>query len=189
MSLAIKAFVAAVTASLLLAGCEGALPKKEEEPKPVEDRSGATPGTGPGTADTGAPGTTRPMPATGSFQGHPLDDPQSILFKRVVYFDFDSAEIPPEDRPTIEAHAQFLAENPAATMVLEGHTDERGSREYNVGLGERRADAVRRLLILLGASDGQLRTVSYGEERPADLGHGEDAWAMNRRVELDYQTR
>jgi peptidoglycan-associated lipoprotein len=109
-----------------------------------------------------------------------------LLAKRTVYFDFDSSEIKGDGTDIVAAHAKYLAARPATRVRLEGHTDERGSREYNIGLGERRAQAVRRALLLQGASDAQISTVSYGEERPAVAGHDEAAWAKNRRVEIVY---
>jgi peptidoglycan-associated lipoprotein len=109
-----------------------------------------------------------------------------LLAKRTVYFDFDSSEIKGEGTDIVAAHAKYLAANPGTRVRLEGHTDERGSREYNIGLGERRAQAVRRALLLQGAADAQISTVSYGEERPAVPGHDEAAWAKNRRVEIVY---
>jgi peptidoglycan-associated lipoprotein len=105
---------------------------------------------------------------------------------RLVYFDFDSSEIRPEFVSVIAAHAHAMARNASVRVRLEGHTDERGSPEYNIGLGERRAQAVRRALMLQGVTDAQLATVSYGEERPALPGQGEEAWAKNRRVEFIY---
>src|SRR5690606_1568654 len=105
----------------------------------------------------------------------------------VVYFDYDRAEIRPEFNSMLAAHGRFLAENPARQLRLEGHPDERGGRGYNIGLGERRANAVRSVLLLQGASANQLTTVSYGEERPVATGSNEDAWAQNRRVELVYR--
>ena len=159
--------------SLALAGCEGTVGTKDEsaEGAAVEDRWGA-----------GA--QTRGLEGTGRFSGHPLDDPASPLSKRVVYFEFDSSEIRQEYRDIIDAHAQYVAGNPTAAITLQGHADERGSREYNVALGERRASAIRRLMSLLGASEHQMRTISYGEERPASDAHDESAWQLNRRVEL-----
>jgi peptidoglycan-associated lipoprotein len=108
------------------------------------------------------------------------------LQKRTIYFDFDSSEIKPEFTELVSAHAHYLASNASIRIRLEGNTDERGSREYNIGLGERRAQAVRRALMLQGVSESQITTVSYGEERPAVTGHTEEAWARNRRVELVY---
>jgi peptidoglycan-associated lipoprotein len=108
------------------------------------------------------------------------------LQKRTIYFDFDSSEIKPEFTDLLGAHAHYLASNASIRVRLEGNTDERGSREYNIGLGERRAQAVRRALMLQGVSESQITTVSYGEERPAVTGHTEEAWSRNRRVELVY---
>ena len=120
---------------------------------------------------------------------NPLDDPNSILSNQVIYFDFDSSTVKPESRELVVAHAEYLASNPGIIVRLEGHADERGSREYNLGLGERRAQAVERLMVLSGADAAQLDTVSYGEERPAALGHDESAWWQNRRVEIVYPPR
>jgi len=139
----------------------------------VEDRSGA------GAQASGAAGGA-------GMALDALNDPQSPLSRRVVYFEFDSSLVRSEDRPTIEAHASYLAANPGVSVVLEGHADERGTREYNVGLSERRAHAVSQLLTLQGVQARQIETVSYGEERPAVDGHDESAWQLNRRVEFVY---
>jgi len=109
-----------------------------------------------------------------------------LLSKRIVYFDFDKSDIRTDSQAVVAAHAQYLAKNPAQKVRLEGHADERGSREYNIGLGERRAQAVRRALLLLGVAEVQLSTVSYGEERPAVAGSDEQAYSLNRRVEIVY---
>jgi peptidoglycan-associated lipoprotein len=106
--------------------------------------------------------------------------------ERIIYFDFDSNEIKPEYNAVLKAHATELSRNASVRVRLEGHTDERGSREYNIGLAERRAQAVRRSLMLQGVAEGQLSTVSYGEEKPAQSGSTEAAWAKNRRVEIVY---
>lgn len=103
-----------------------------------------------------------------------------------MYFDFDRAELKPEGADIVSAHGRHLASNVNARVRLEGHTDERGTREYNIGLGERRAQTVRRALMLQGAAAAQVTTVSYGEERPAAAGSDEGAWAQNRRVEIIY---
>ena len=108
----------------------------------------------------------------------------AIQQKNVVYFDFDSSEIRSEYVPVVAAHAQYLVKYPTARVRLEGHTDERGSREYNIGLGERRAQTVRRALLAQGVAEAQITTVSYGEERPAVEGSDEPAYAQNRRVEV-----
>jgi len=117
----------------------------------------------------------------------PGEDDDPLLDELVVYFDFDRDEVKSEYRDMLRAHADFLNENPRARLRLEGHTDERGSREYNVALGERRALSVRRFLLLQGVSSDQLTTVSYGEERPAVDGRNEEARRRNRRVELVYR--
>jgi len=115
-----------------------------------------------------------------------LSDPNSPLSQRVIYFAYDSDEVAEQDRELIAAHAAFLSANPDVKVSVEGHTDERGAREYNIALGERRAQAVRRMLEFQGVSPQQITTVSYGEEKPAVEGHDESAWSMNRRVELVY---
>lgn len=149
-------------------------------------------GTAVGSQDGGL--VTQPLPDDGSFvDGQPAgggfgagDTPEALLGHTIIYFDFDSAAIRPEYAESVAAHAANLVGNPGVSVRLEGHTDERGSREYNIGLGERRAQAVRRALMLQGVSATQLSTVSYGEERPAVTGDDEEAWAMNRRVEIVY---
>ena len=118
-----------------------------------------------------------------SYRG-PWEDPSSPLYRRTVYFDYDSSEIQPEYLSVVASHAAYLAKYPSARVRLEGHTDERGSREYNIGLGERRAQTVRRALMLQGVAEAQITTVSYGEERPAAPGSDEAAYSQNRRVEL-----
>lgn len=107
----------------------------------------------------------------------------------VFYFDFDKSVVKQAGFADLEAHARYLSQHPSASVRLEGHADERGTREYNIALGERRAKAVERLLIVNGASANQIDTISYGEEKPAVLGHSEASWAKNRRVELKYVTR
>ncbi len=124
-------------------------------------------------------------PYSSSALGNP-NDPDGPLSVRVIYFDYDSSNIRADFRGTIEAHAAYLAANPSVAINLEGHADERGSREYNLALGERRALAVRKQLVLLGASASQVNAVSYGEERPVTDGHNEESYALNRRVEILY---
>ena len=112
---------------------------------------------------------------------------ERALTTNVIYFDFDSTEIKGEYQSVVDNFARYLSSNPSARVRLEGHGDERGTREYNVGLGERRANAVSAALTGQGASQGQISVLSYGEERPADPGHSEDAWAKNRRVQIIRQ--
>ena len=116
-----------------------------------------------------------------------LTDPNNILSKRSVFFDFDSFVIKPEARPLIEAHARFLVQNPQMRMLVQGNTDERGSREYNLALGQKRAEAVRRAMSALGVPDKQMEAVSFGEERPRATGADEASYAENRRADLVYQ--
>lgn len=161
-------------ATLLLNGCSSmdkAFPLDDSE---VDDRIVSD----AGSTDTAALG--------GEFSGQALDDPSSPLSQKVFYFDLDSAEISMEDRNALMAHAGYLNENPAVSVVLEGHADERGSREYNLALGERRGKAIEQLLIIQGVNRNQTQVNSYGEERPAAMGHSESSWRQNRRVELRY---
>lgn len=115
-------------------------------------------------------------------------DPNNPLSTRIIYFDYDSDSVRSEYMESLRAHANYAKEN-GSSIRLEGHTDERGTREYNVGLSERRAMAVRRVLSLEGVPQSNLRTLSFGEERPAVIGHDESAWGQNRRVEIIYENR
>jgi len=115
-----------------------------------------------------------------------LNDPNSPLSQRVLYFDLDSSQIKEEDRDVIAVHADFLAAHPDVSVVLEGHADERGSREYNIALGEKRAKTVKQLMTLQGVTESQIQVISFGEERPVALGHDSSAWNLNRRVEILY---
>ena len=112
---------------------------------------------------------------------------KAFLAKRVVHFDYDSSELSNEDYRTLQAHAQFLLANANSKLALTGHTDERGTREYNMALGERRAKAVQSYLVTNGVNQGQLEAVSYGKEMPVAAGHDEASWKQNRRVELNYE--
>ena len=166
---------------LLLAACAlSACASKPSKP-------GASGEAGMAGAGAEGAGTANANAGSGGGADDEAAGPQAgLLAKRTVYFDFDSSEIKGEGTDIVAAHARYLAANPGTRVRLEGHTDERGSREYNIGLGERRAQSVRRALLLQGASDAQISTVSYGEERPAVAGHDEAAWAKNRRVEIVY---
>jgi peptidoglycan-associated lipoprotein len=143
-------------------------------------------GTAGGDSALGGGASTSGVGAYGNLSIESLNDPNSPLSQRVIYFGYDSSDVAEQDRPLVEAHAAVLAANPTLKVTLEGHTDERGSREYNIGLGDRRAQAVRRMLEFQGVSPNQINVVSYGEEKPAVEGHDESAWSMNRRVELVY---
>lgn len=127
------------------------------------------------------------LPYSGGMSQADLKDPNSLLSKRRVMFDYDSSAIRDEFRTMLEAHAQYLKSNKAAKVILQGNTDERGSREYNLALGQRRAESVFKALNLLGVPEGQMEAVSLGEEKPIAEGHDETAWAQNRRTEILYQ--
>ncbi|MFP4208219.1 MAG: peptidoglycan-associated lipoprotein Pal [Wenzhouxiangella sp.] len=118
-----------------------------------------------------------------------LDNPDSLLSQRVIYFEFDRANVRAQFRPIIDAHAAYIQANPTARVILEGHADERGSREYNLGLGERRGSAVEELLRAAGVAGGQIEVVSYGEERPVCRDSSDDCWQRNRRAEIVYTAR
>ena len=171
---------------MLLTGCESmpGLLKSEQQPAEVVE-GGQAPAPTPET-QTEESAQAHGMEESGGLAVSSLDDPNSPLAVRVIYFDYDSSEVKAEYREAVEAHATYLSRHPDTIVTLEGHTDERGSREYNLALGERRANAVRRQMVLLGASAGQIRTISYGEERPQAEGHDEQAYAQNRRVEIKY---
>jgi peptidoglycan-associated lipoprotein len=143
----------------------------------VEDR---TPGGDKGSGTSTQPITTTTIP------GDPLKDPSSPLAKRSIFFEFDRDDIKAEYRPMLEAHAKYLAQNPAKKMLIQGNADDRGSREYNIGLGQRRADAVKRTLVLMGAGEVQIESVSLGEEKPRCTEQTEECWAQNRRADLLY---
>jgi peptidoglycan-associated lipoprotein len=149
----------------------------------------AQPETAPEPQPT-PPTTTRPAPDPRDYTDERnFDNPESLLSKRVIYFDFDKSTVRPEFRGIISAHSAYLAANGSARVTLEGHADERGTREYNLGLGERRGNSVSGLMSAQGGRGNQLVTVSYGEERPTCRVSDEDCWAMNRRVEIVYTAR
>jgi len=163
-------------AAAALAGCGSAV--KLDEPAPVETRQPTAPVATPPQAPA-QPAQTA-VPTVDLFSQYTQD----VKDKRVVYFDFDSDIVKEEYRPLIDLHAKRLNANKKAALNLEGHTDERGGREYNLALGQRRAEAVAKSLTLLGVGANQVEAVSFGKERPAVQGGGEEAWAKNRRVEL-----
>lgn len=136
--------------------------------------------------DTGSDGSGGGAYAGGGGSGKGGASGNVVSADRIVYFDYDSSEIRAESRPVIEANARALTGNRRSVTQLEGHTDERGSREYNIALGERRANSVRQYMTALGVSPQQIRVVSYGEERPAAAGQDEQSYALNRRVEIVY---
>jgi len=170
--------VIVMSAAVLLAGCPS-------QPKRDGDEPAAPVGNTNGGVSTGGVATVDADRASGSSRGAVGPD-SALASQRVIYFDFDSSDIRSEYVDVIAAHGRFLAGNATVRVRLEGHTDERGSREYNIGLAERRAQTVRRALTLQGVQESQIATVSYGEERPAAAGSDENAWSKNRRVEIVY---
>jgi peptidoglycan-associated lipoprotein len=182
-----KFFVAAI-AAVFLAGCAS----QETQPEaPIDDKGAASASAGgattSGVGGSGVGGTTASGGAVGTGAGgSPLRDPANILSKRSVYFDYDSFVVKDEFRPLVEAHARYLVANRGTRMIIQGNTDERGSREYNIALGQKRADAVKRTMTLLGAQEAQIETVSFGKEKPKNPGHDESAWAENRRADIVY---
>jgi peptidoglycan-associated lipoprotein len=170
---------AGIALAILIAGCQQNPPA--EKGAAVEERNVNPSATGqqpPGTTSSGVTGSTA--------QGNPLKDPRSPLSKRSVFFDFDSYTVRDDYKPLIDAHAKYLQANRSAKMTIQGNCDERGSREYNIALGQRRADAVKRMMLLDGATDQQIETVSFGKEKPRNAGHDEGAWAENRRDDFVY---
>ncbi|MEO7243021.1 MAG: peptidoglycan-associated lipoprotein Pal [Variovorax sp.] len=170
-------FVLAFAMALGLAGCSST----KLNDVPVQDLRGGAQGAGAG-AGAGA-STVRPVQADGVAG----DTAGPVGVERVIYFDYDSYTIKPDYQTAIDGNARFLKANPQRRVSLEGHTDERGGREYNLALGQKRAEAVRRALTLLGVNDAQLEAISFGKEKPAVQGSDEDAWAQNRRVEFSYR--
>lgn len=168
-----RVFLAAAMLAVV-AGCSSV----KLDDVPVEDKTATTPGAGQG----GQSQVTQVQadPTAGNLPG-----PRDV--SRLVYFDYDSYVIKPEYQPLIESHARYLKANGTRKIVVEGHTDERGGREYNLALGQRRSEAVRRALNLLGVADSQVEAVSFGEEKPANSGGDEAAWSKNRRAEIAYR--
>ena len=169
----------ALTIAALMAGCSSGV---KLDDVPVEDK-GATSTTG--GAGSGAAGQSGVAPVDLTQSGRDAGGPVGVA--RIIYFDFDSYSVKPEFQSLLEAHARYLKASSARKAMLEGHTDERGGREYNLALGQKRAEAVRRALALLGVPDAQMEAVSFGKEKPAVQGNNESAFAQNRRVELSYR--
>ncbi len=169
-----KQLVIPAAVVLLIAACSSTPDSKDAAGAPVETRDGASVAT---VTTGGVDG--RGLPAV-------LTDPKSILSKRSVYFDYDSYEVKAEYKDLVTAHAKFLTENRQYKMLVQGNTDERGSREYNLALGQKRADAIKKMLSLLGVREDQIESVSLGEEKPKNEGHNDSAWAENRRGDMLY---
>jgi peptidoglycan-associated lipoprotein len=180
-SLSNRTALISVLAAAALAALAGCSTTKLDTPVPVESRTGGS--TGSGTSGANTAGTSQSAVT-------PVDLSKSASDAstgRVVYFDFDSFALKDEYRPTVDAYAKALSADRKKRVAIEGHTDERGGREYNLALGQKRAEVVARAMTLLGATDAQVEAVSFGKERPAVQGSDEAAWAKNRRAELNYK--
>ncbi len=164
-----------VSLIVLLSACASQTTQPE-----TEDLTGGA-GAGSGGSDLMGSGSGRP----GYFSQ--LQDPNSILSQRSVYYDYDSYTVKSEYRELVLSHARFLRDNADASVILQGNTDDRGSREYNLALGQRRADSVKNMMTLAGARDEQIEAVSLGEEKPRAVGHGESTWSQNRRTDIIYR--
>jgi len=173
-----KSSYAALAVALVMAGCSSV----KLEDVPVENKAPAQVGTGPSTP-SGTASQVAPV-VTGTQDG-PGVGPRVVA--RIIYFDYDSYVIKPQFQSLVEGHARFLKANPSRRIAIEGHTDERGGREYNLALGQRRSEAVRRSLGLLGIPDNQVEAVSFGKEKPVAPGSDEASWAQNRRAEIVYR--
>lgn len=172
-----KLLIPALLSALIL-GCSSTPAPDEKGGAPVESRNN---NTGTGVASVVANG----LDANGL--PRELTDPKSTLSKRSIYFDLDKYEVKDEYKDLVAAHAKYLVANRGFKVLLQGNTDERGSREYNLSLGQKRADAVKRSLTLLGAREDQVESVSLGEEKPKNAGHDESAWSENRRADILYK--
>ena len=167
--------------AIALAGCSS-VNLDEQKPAPIVDASStATPPPDPNAR------AVVPVDAQSSRGLDPFTDPNNPLSKKSVYFDFDSFVVKSEYQPVVEAHGKYLASTKNRRIAVEGHTDERGGREYNLALGQKRAEAVKQRLMLLGATDAQIETVSFGKEKPRAVGSNEEAWAQNRRADIVYK--
>ena len=159
----------------MLAACASDKPA-EVAPAAPADAPVAAPAPAPEAAQVAAPVVV-----------DALNDPSSILAKREAFFDFDKSTVKEANKPMVQAHGQYLAGHTGRNVVVEGNADERGSSEYNLALGNRRADAVKKMLVVSGASAGQVSTISFGEEKPRASGHNEAAWSQNRRADIVYK--
>jgi len=183
--------VIAILPVLLLIGCGSKEVKEDdtsatEDARVVVDGGASTAGASEGERLGDELGGQGQAGAGDQVAEEPVEPARDLLSERKIYFDFDESDIKDEFREVLQAHAEFLVSNPSASLVIEGHCDERGTREYNMALGERRAHSVFQFLTLQGVGKNQVRTVSFGEERPDVEGHDESAWKWNRRAVFVY---
>ena len=170
----------AIVAAAVLAGCASTPPADSKAG--VEDRTASA--TAPSAAQPG--GAVTPVAPKADQQLNPLKDPKNVLSKRSVYYEYDKFDVREEFKPMLQAHARYLAQHADAKMLVQGNCDERGSREYNIALGQKRADGVKKLLLLMGAQDKQIESVSLGEEKPRCSEQTEECYAQNRRSDMLY---
>ncbi len=188
-----KKLTLALSILLLLAACKST--PIDVNKAPIDDKSGAgstgsSSGAQTGTTGTATPPGVVPPPqqvTTVNNEARAEASANEALTKRSIYFDLDSDTVTESSKPVVQAHARYLVANPSVKATIQGNTDERGSREYNLALGQRRAEAVKKLLNVLGANNAQMEAVSFGEEKPRAMGHDETAWAENRRADIQYQ--
>jgi peptidoglycan-associated lipoprotein len=173
----VKRISLSIAMAVVVAACSSQEAKKDV---PVADRTTPSQTQPTPTTSTTTP-TTQPV-----ITANPLTDPKNILSKRSVYFDFDSNAVKDEYRGVVQAHAKYMVDKKDSSIRIEGNCDERGSREYNLALGQRRAEAVKKVMTVLGVQESRIETVSFGEEKPAATGHDEAAWAQNRRGDIKY---
>lgn len=173
--------MSAVLAALLAACSSTAV--KDKPAAPVED-SGKSSATSSSASDSAASTASAAQDSVGV---NPLKDPNNILSKRSVYFDFDKDEVKAEFRPLVEAHAKYLQANSNAKVMIQGNADSRGSREYNLALGQRRSVAVKKAMNVVGAQDKQIETVSYGEEKATQTCKDDGCWSHDRRADIVYE--
>lgn len=171
----LSTFALIVSSAALLAACSSV--KLDEKKPPIEERAMSTP----------SQPDARSVETVTAGSADPLNDPQGVLAKRSVYFDYDSYIVKEEFKPVLDAHGKYLTANRSRRIAIQGNTDDRGGREYNLALGQKRAEAVRRSLALLGVADSQMEAVSLGKEKPKASGSDEAAWAENRRADIVYQ--
>ena len=188
MKRTLRLMLTALFAATLAACSSGVKLDDDKGGAPIEARgAGAGQAGGADASGTGSRDVQQVQIGGGDASKEPWNDPNNPLSKRSIYFDFDSFAIKDEYRPVVETHARYLVANRGRKIVIQGNTDERGSREYNLALGQKRAEAVRRALAALGVTDKQMEAVSFGEERPRASGSDEAAFAENRRADIAYQ--
>ena len=184
----VKLAIFSVFASALIGcGTTAEVPPEEDVSQQVQVEDTQFDESSTSTVDEGSEAITSALPPGITYERSAINDPASPLSQKIIYFGFDQSSVLPEYQQVVDNHAKYLIDYPEARVRLEGHADERGTREYNIALGERRAKAVRQLMLLQGVGADQISTISYGEELPSSLSHDEESWALNRRVELVYE--